>query len=62
MRALFKQDGSAQETSDKRQLTFSDVALVLFFSSTVAIAMGGWIWFLYRLTSTVVAWAGGRSV
>jgi hypothetical protein len=34
---------SAPGTLERRQLTFSDVALMLFYSSTVAIAMGGWI-------------------
>jgi hypothetical protein len=52
----------APETSDRRQLTFSDVALVLFYSSTVAIAMGGWIWFLCRLSWTVVEWFGSEAV
>jgi uncharacterized membrane protein YjjP (DUF1212 family) len=45
--------------SEQDRLTFSDLALLLFYGSAATMAMVTWLWFLGRLSGSVIAFFAG---
>jgi len=53
------QTRTAAETNEPRRnkRNFREAGLVVLYFSTILVATGGWLYFLYRAARTLVSWA-----